>query len=507
MKKSKYILLAFIALKFVLQYFAINPVYELHRDEYLHLDLGKHLAWGYTSVPPLTGLFSSLILALGNSIFWVKFFPALFGALVIWVVWKMVEELNGGLFAQILAATDILFSVFLRVNTLYQPNSVDFLCWTLLFFTLLKYFKTNENRWLYYTAVVLAIGLLNKYNIGFLLLGIVPAILLTPQRSVFKSKHFWLAALLAFVLVLPNIIWQIINGLPVVTHMQTLERTQLVNVSRIGFLIDQFMFFPGALLVILLGFLSFFTYRPHKNYRLFFFAFLFTMAIFTYLRAKNYYSIGIYPAFVAFGAVYIEHLLSRGWLRYFRVPAVLIPVLIFIPIVPIMLPLYSPGKIVEKKELFSKYGVNRWEDGKIHDIPQDYADMLGWKELAQLVDSAFTLVDDKKHTIIHCDNYGQAGAINYYSTQNYTEALSMNADYIFWYPLDDFEIENVILVQVSTDDDPERTREQAFFDEISLIGKIKNPYAREVGTSVYLLKGAKVSINNILREEIESRRK
>jgi hypothetical protein len=61
-------------------------------------------------------------------------------------------------------------------------------------------------------------------------------------------------------------------------------------------------------------------------------------------------------------------------------------------------------------------------------------------------------------------------------------------------------------VQVSTDDDPERTREQAFFNEISLIGKIQNQYAREVGTSVYLLKGAKVSINNILREEIESRR-
>lgn len=506
MKKHKYILLAFIALKFVLQYFAINPVYELHRDEYLHLDLGKHLAWGYTSVPPLTGLLSSLILALGNSVFWVKFFPALFGALVIWVVWKIVEELNGGLFAQILAATGVLFSVFVRVNILYQPNSVDFLCWTLLFYTLLKYFKTNENRWLYYSALVLALGLLNKYNIGFLLLGFIPAILLSPQRTVFKNKHLWLAALTAVVLVLPNIIWQIRNGLPVVTHMQTLADTQLVNVRRIDFLLEQLSFFPGALLVILLGFVSFFTFRPHKNYRLFFFAFLFTMAIFTYLRAKNYYSIGIYPAFIAFGAVYIEHLLSRGWLRYLRVPAVLIPVLIFIQVMPIMLPVYSPEKIVEKKDLYAKYGVNRWEDGKIHDLPQDYADMQGWKELAQLVDSAFTLVDDKKHTIIHCDNYGQAGAINYYSIQNYTEALSMNADYIFWYPLDEFEIQNVILVQVSSDDDPERKREQAFFDEISLVGKIQNPYAREVGTSVYLLKGAKVSINTILHEEIESRR-
>lgn len=506
MKKSKYILLAFILLKFVLQYFAINPVYELHRDEFLHIDLGKHLAWGYTSVPPLTGLLSSLILLLGNSVFWVKFFPALFGALVIWVVWKIVEELNGGLFAQILAATSVLFSVFVRINILYQPNSLDFLCWTLLFFTLLKYIKTQENRWLYYTAVVLALGLLNKYNIGFLLLGLVPVILLTRQRAVLKNKHFWLAALLAVLLVLPNIIWQISNALPLVTHMQTLASTQLVNVNRADFLIDQLVFFPGSLLVILLAFVSFYKYQPHKNYRVFFYAFVFTMVIFTYLRAKNYYSIGLYPAFIAFGAVYLEKLLSRGWLRYLRIPVILVPVLVFMPVAPIMLPVYSPGQILEKQELFNKYGANRWEDGQLHDLPQDYADMQGWRELAHLVDSAFTLVDDKAHTVIHCDNYGQAGAINYYSEQKYTEALSMNADYIFWYPLDEVKIENVILVQTSDDDDPERTREQAFFEEISLIGKIQNPYARERGTSVYLLQGAKVSINDILSEEIESRK-
>lgn len=505
MKKDKYILPAFILLKFVLQYFAINPVYELHRDEYLHLDLGRHLAWGYTSVPPLTGLISSVILLLGKSVFWVKFFPALFGALVIWVVWKIVEELNGGLFAKSLAATGVLFSVFVRINILYQPNSVDFLCWTLLFFTLLKYFKTSENRWLYFSALVFALGILNKYNIGFLLLGLVPAVLITPKRDVFKNKHLWLAALLALVLVLPNIIWQINHGLPVVTHMKTLVSTQLVNVDRTGFLTEQLGFFAGSLLLILLAFLSFFTYQPHKTYRVFLYTFVFTMVIFTYLRAKAYYAIGLYPVFIAFGSVYLEKLLSHGWLRYLRIPAILTPVLVFIPIIPIMLPVYSPEQILEKKELFDKYGVNRWEDGKVHNLPQDYADMLGWKELANLVDSAFTLVDDKEHTIIHCDNYGEAGAINYYSAQNYTEALSINADYIFWYPLDKFEIKNVILVQFRDDDDPERNRERAFFEEVSLVGSIQNPNAREAGTCVYLLKGAKVSVNNILREEIESR--
>jgi 4-amino-4-deoxy-L-arabinose transferase-like glycosyltransferase len=341
-----FILIGFILLKFVLQYFAINPVYELHRDEFLHLDLGKHLAWGYVSVPSLTGIISYIILLFGNSMFWVKFFPALFGALLVWVVWKIVEELNGGLFALILASVSILFSVFVRINILYQPNSLDFLCWTLLFYVLLKYFKTIDNKWLYITAIVFAVGFLNKYNIGFLVLGLAPAILVSRQRVILKNTHLWLAVLLALLLILPNIIWQIRNGLPVVHHMQTLANTQLVNVKRTDFLMSQLYFFPGALFVILLAFVSFFTFRSHKKFRVYFYTFVFTMAIFTYLKAKDYYALGLYPLFIAFGSVYFEKLLSRGWLRYLRIPVALIPVLIFIPVSKIMLPIFSPQQIL-----------------------------------------------------------------------------------------------------------------------------------------------------------------
>ena len=73
------ILLCFIGLKFAIQYTLIGPEYELHRDEFLHLDQADHLAWGYLSVPPVTSVISCIIKMLGNSVFWIKFFPALFG--------------------------------------------------------------------------------------------------------------------------------------------------------------------------------------------------------------------------------------------------------------------------------------------------------------------------------------------------------------------------------------------------------------------------------------------
>ena len=99
MTKKTIILIGFIILKFVLQYVLISPEYDLQRDEYLHLDQAHHLAWGYLSVPPVTSWISYIIFLLGNSVFWVRFFPALFGAVTLLIVWKTIEVLKGNLYA------------------------------------------------------------------------------------------------------------------------------------------------------------------------------------------------------------------------------------------------------------------------------------------------------------------------------------------------------------------------------------------------------------------------
>jgi hypothetical protein len=506
MSKKNIVLLFFILLKFVLQYFAINPVYELHRDEFLHLDLGKHLAWGYTSVPPVTGWISFIILQLGNSVFWVKFFPALFGVLTMVVVWKIIEELNGKLFALILGLGCVTFSALLRINTLYQPNSLEYLLWTLLFFAVVKFINSENNKWLWLASVTFAFGVLNKYNIAFLILGLLPALLITSHRKIFLNKHLYFSLLVALLIVSPNLIWQYKNDFPVFHHLKTLAETQLVNVNRIDFLKEQLLFFTGSLFVIVLAFVSFFVYAPFRKFQIFFWSTVFTLAIFTYFKAKGYYAIGLYPVLLAFGSIYLEKLLSKGWLRYLQPVAVLIPVFLIVAIWQYVLPVLTPEKIIMKKEVFEKIGLLRWEDGKNHKLPQDFADMLGWKELAEIVDQTFESIDEKENTIIHCDNYGQAGAINFYSKQKHTQAVSMNADYINWYPLDKMEIKNVILVKSIYDEDRNRDREREFFDSVTLVGEITNQYAREKGTRVYLLKGAKISVNSILAQEIQERK-
>jgi hypothetical protein len=505
MKLKNLVLTGFILLKFILQYVLINPVYELHRDEYLHLDQAHHLAWGYTSVPPLTSWISWIIFHLGNGEFWVKFFPALFGALTLLIVWKTIEKLGGNWFALILGATGALLSVLIRINMLYQPNSFDILAWTMLFYTFVRFIQTAKPQWLLLAGITFGLGFLNKYNIAFLIIGLVPSILLTEHRNMFRNKYFYYAIGLALLIILPNLVWQFANDFPVFKHLSELSRTQLVNVSRTGFLAEQLMFFLGSLFVILSALFAFVVYKPFLKFRVIGLAFAFTLVLFVYFKAKGYYAIGLYPILLAFGSVYLEKITERKLVRYFRPIALGIQLLMFLPMLKIAFPNRTPEQIRSDPAMYQKYGLLRWEDGKDHELPQDFADMQGWKELAQKVDNAMLGIADKEHTIVLCDNYGEAGAINYYSGNKWTGAVSMNADYINWFKLDQ-PIKHVILIQEASDDDPERKKEQPYFESIERVGQITNPYAREKGTSIYVLKNAKVDVNEILRKEIAEKR-
>ena len=503
MNKKTLILLGFILLKFLLQTILISPDYDLQRDEYLHIDQRQHLAWGYQSVPPFTSWVSYLIHLLGNSIFWVKFFPALFGALTILIVWKAIETLNGNLYALVLGATCILFSAVLRINTLYQPNSFDILSWTAFYYFVLKYFKTENVKWLYVAAMVFAFGFLNKYNMLFLVVGLLPAVLLTEHRKVFAKKQLYVALLLALVIVLPNLIWQYKQHFPFVFHMEKLQRTQLQYISPASFLIDQLIMNLPCVFIWLTGLWAIFFVKELKNYRFIGWAYLCVIGLLLLGHGKNYYALGAYPVLFAFGAYQLEQLTA---LRFTKIRYVLfsIPVLLGYWLIPIALPVMEPAPLAgfyEKKNV-KKLGVLNWEDGKSHPLPQDFADMLGWEEMAQKMAKAYNSLDsnEKKNTLLFCDNYGQAGAINYYRKKYHLpEAFSDNASFLYWMP-DSLHFDNILLL---TDD--EKEMEHPFlknFSSVILSDSITNNYAREKGDLILLLKGMNETMRQAFKEKI-----
>lgn len=491
-----------VVLKFLLQYFLVSEVYELHRDEYMHLDQAHHLAWGYFSTPPFTSWISWLISALGNSEFWVRFFPALFGALTLLVVWKLIEEMKGSRYALILGGLCVLFSPLLRLNGLFQPNSFDVLAWTSVYYFLARYLRTEQATWLFAGAVVFGLGFLNKYNIAFLLMGLLPALLLSPHRKVLLRKEFYGAALLAFLILLPNLIWQYRHDFPVAHHMELLKKYHLVHVKRADFLKDQLLYMTGAFPVFAASLYGLLFYKPFARYRLFFWSFIFTLGVFVFFKAKSYYALGLYPVYVAWGAVYLSEVLAEGWKRYLRPVVAGLPVLLLALVIPLEFPVRTPREFVEFAKRKPEWGMHRWEDGKKYPLSQDFADMIGWKELAEKTEKIYNTLPEKDQVLILCDNYGQAGAINYYS-RGRLRADSFHGDYLGWFDLSQ-PYRHLIRIKNAGNREEEMQETLPFFEQGRVADSIANPFAREYKTDIFVFQNAKISINERIKEEVES---
>lgn len=502
MKQHRFWLAGFVLIKFLLQYIAIHPYYELQRDEYLHLDQANHLAWGYISLPPFTSWIALLIKFLGNGEFWVKFFPALFGALTIILVWKMIESLGGSLYAKCLGAAAVTFSAYVRLNTLFQPNTTDVFFWTLFYYVVLRYVQTEKTKWLYSAGLVAGAGLLSKYNFAFLLLGLLPALLFTSHKKLFTKKAFYAAIMIAFVIVLPNIIWQYKHHFPTIRQLNELTATQLVNMERGLFVKDQFLYFINSFFLILAALSGLFFYKGFRKYMFIGIGYFISIGLYLWLHAKSYYAAGLYPVLIAFGAVYLGIVLAGKGKQWLRLPVMAAVVLLALPLLFLSLPFKKPAAIKSDNQLYKSMGLLRWEDGKDHDIPMDFADMTGWKELASKTDSVYALIRDKEHTLVICDNYGEAGAINYYSRFKNIQAVSFNADYIYWFPLHK-KINTVISVKYKSDTSLQK--EHALFKTVQKMAEVRNTDAVEGGSMIFLLEEPVTDLMPLIKEEILKR--
>jgi hypothetical protein len=258
------------------------------------------------------------------------------------------------------------------------------------------------------------------------------------------------------------------------------------------------LYFIGCLFVIVLALYAFWAYEPFKKYRFFFWTMLFTLTVFVCFKAKDYYAIGLYPIYIAFGSVYLETILT-GWKRHLKPLAIALPIVCFAPMYLYVFPDKSPENIAKNPKPYKILSLLRWEDGKDHAIPQDFADMLGWKELANKVETIYSDMPNQDQTMILCDNYGQAGAINYYAKNPKIKAVAFHDDYLNWFNLEQ-KTDNVIRIKYFNDKDDE-LKETAYAAD-----SITNPFALEKGTTIFVFKKAKIDINARIAKEIEEER-
>ena len=138
------------------------------------------------------------------------------------------------------------------------------------------------------------------------------------------------------------------------------------------------------------------------------------------------------------GALMVGRLARRqgwGWVRPVALLALLGSGLILAPLAKPILPVEQYVAYAERIGQEPSTG-ERKELGR---LPQFFADRLGWPELAGTVARVYDALppEEREHACIFGQNYGQAGAIDFYGKElGLPGALSAHNSYHLWGPRD-----------------------------------------------------------------------
>src|ERR1700737_1333405 len=194
-------------------HFLFNGRYGYFRDELYYAACGQHLGWGYVDHAPLVAVVARLSRILfGDSLRALRFFPALSSGAKILLTGWIVRELGGRRYAQILAGTAMLLCpIYLTMDNFLSMNAFEPVLWMLCVAIALRIIRTGKQQlWLAF-GLVAGIGILNKHSTLLFGFGFFLALLVTRQRRLLQNVWIWAGALLAFLIFLPNLLWEIEN--------------------------------------------------------------------------------------------------------------------------------------------------------------------------------------------------------------------------------------------------------------------------------------------------------
>ena len=239
----------------------------------------------------------------GVSLIGLRLFSVIAQAAAIVVTGMMARELSGGRLAQVAAALGVALSPLpLFEGTEFQYSTFDYLWWVLIAYFTIRMLKTGNPRWWLAIGAAVGVGLMTKYTMLFLVAGILVGLVLTPARRFFGSPWFWGGVALAFLIFLPNLIWQMRHDYISFHFLRHIHARDVRQGRAHGFVRGQFLIcanlFAAPLWIAgLLGYLR------DRRYRLLAYMYLVPLALFLLGKGRSYYLAAAYPMLIAMGAV------------------------------------------------------------------------------------------------------------------------------------------------------------------------------------------------------------
>lgn len=391
-------------------------IWEFHRDEFLYFAMADHFDLWHMQFPPMIALIAGAgRLVFGDSVLAARVPAAIGGAALTAVILLLIRRLGGGSRAAILATLALLAApVFVRTSLLMHPVIFDQLWSTMALAALTLAAHERAPRWWIGVGVALGLGALTKFSIAFVGLSVVVAVALNAElRTQLRSRWPWFAVIVGAAMSAPSVLGQITHHWPFLQQMQALSSGQLKQVSAATFLANQPLLLASASLCVIAGFAA--SIRGPARDRVPVSAAVAMITLMLLLHGKGYYAAPVYPVVIAIGALQLERLsAARPWIAPVAATFMLGCAII---VWPLGVPVFAPSTMIRYAASLGSAETVKTNRGELLQLPQDYADMLSWRALADSVGAVVARLpaEQRRDLTIIGSNYGQAGALAFYS--------------------------------------------------------------------------------------------
>jgi len=309
-------------------------------------------------------------------------------------------------------------------GALMQYISFDYVCWVLVAYGMVRVLRAvasednSENRkwkmedrrtvrWWVVVGAGIGLGMMAKWTMGFLVVGVMVGVLATKTRRSLRSGWLWAGVLLALAIWAPNLWWQWRRGFPSLEFLRFLHARDISTGVTDGFLVGQLELTLLAFPLAVAGLWFYFCTEEGKPYRALGWMYLAPLALLVVLQGRDYYLAPAYPLLYAAGAVWIEeksrskggekqrnvHWLRR-WLPAMLVVDAVVAGCVALPIMPVKSQWWRMAAQVDTV------------------LPEE----LGWEELTETVARVRDSLGetDRARLGILARNYGEMGALNLY---------------------------------------------------------------------------------------------
>jgi hypothetical protein len=402
-------------------------------DELYYIACARRLDFGFVDHPALAPAILRVNLALfGDSLVALRLPSAVAGALTALTTGWLAARLGAGTFGQLLAAIcAIVPPIFLVLFNFFSMNSVEILLWTALLVVAVVMVERSEPRlWVVFGALA-GIALENKHTVVLLAIGIVVGLALTPERRLLFTRWLFVGGVVAFVLFLPNLLWQIEHGFPSLEFYRNATLLKNRPLPSLQVVWNQILFMsPFTFPVWAAG--LYFCFRRRPELRFLAIAYLLLLGSLVVSQSSRPDRItGLYPALFACGAVQLEKVFLSMRAR----ALVLAGVLAGSGVLGVVsLPILPPESV---SRFVGFLGIDTQIErgaGKRAELPQWLADRFGWEELVEQVSAVYRSLseEERARAVILAPSYGHAGALELFGRGRLPPVLSPHNTYHLW---------------------------------------------------------------------------